>query len=143
MITDEFEGQCWTQEVQWPDDTRPEAWGINCYKTDTSAAGLSKEPGKIHTGMNSGYAALNHAYHLGAERVILLGYDMQMENDRRHWFGAHPDGMEVASNYGNFIARFQTVRPADYGMEVWNCTRRTALRCFPVYDLDDVCAALL
>ena len=78
------------------------------------------------------------AYKLGAERIILLGYDMRMDGEKRHFFGAHPPGLEVASNYQNFIARFQTIRPEDYGLEIWNCTRSTALQHFPVMDLDKV-----
>lgn len=142
-ITNDYEGRCWTQEVQWPDDKDPAAWGIKCLKADTGACGLSTDPGKVHTGKNSGYAAINLAYHLGAERILLLGYDMKMRGNTRHWFGAHPDGMEVASDYASFAEQFATIYPADYGIEIWNVTRDTALRCFPLYDLDDVVRGLV
>lgn len=128
--------------MQWPKDERPEAWGITCLKADTNAGGLSKDPEKVHTGRNSGYAAVGLAYNLGAERIILLGYDMKMRGETRHWFGAHPDGMEVASNYSSFIERFRTIHPPAYGIDIWNCTRDTALDCFPLYDLDEVVEAL-
>ena len=103
---------------------------------------MSKDPETVVTGKNSGYAAVNLAYHLGAERILLLGFDMKMRGDSRHWFGAHPDGMEVHSNYAMFIAAFKTIHPAAYGLEIWNVTRDTALDCFPRYDLDELCAAL-
>jgi len=128
--------------VQWPDNQKPEAWGITAFEADTGAHGLSRDPKKIHTGMNSGYAAVNLAYHLGATRILLLGYDMQLDGDKRHWFGAHPAGMEVDSNYSNFMRQFGTIKPAEYGIEVWNCTRRTAMKCFPIYDLDEVIGRL-
>lgn len=67
---------------------------------------------------------------------------MKMRGNTRHWFGAHPDGMEVASDYASFAAQFATIYPADYGISIWNVTRDTALRCFPLYDLDEVCAGL-
>jgi hypothetical protein len=92
----------------------------------------------VHTGSNSGYAAINLAYHLGAERVLLLGYDMMVRAGKRHWFGNHPQGMDANSNYASFVARFRTINPADYGIEIWNVTRETALDCFPRYDLDEI-----
>ena len=68
----------------------------------------------------------------------MLGYDMKMHGDKRHWFGAHPEGMEVASNYASFIEQFKTIQPQQYGLDIWNVTRDTALSCFPIYDLDEI-----
>jgi len=139
-ITRDFDGVCWTQNVQWPETQPPEQWGIRCL-TSENKPGLSTEWPIIHQGRNSGFQALNLAGHLGNWdcRIILLGYDMQMEGDKRHWFGPHPEGMEVNSNYPDFISAFQSTLPVSkYGIEVWNCTRSTALRCYPWYDLDDV-----
>ena len=96
----------------------------------------------IHTGHNSGFAAVGLAYNLGAKRIILLGYDMQMKGNQRHWFGAHPAGMEVNSNYNQYMTTFRSIRCENYGIEIWNCTRSTALNCFPIYDLDDLLLTL-
>ena len=63
---------------------------------------------------------------------------MKMRGGSRHWFGAHPEGMEVDSNYASFAAQFKTIDPQRYGIEIWNVTRDTALHHFPRYDLDDV-----
>lgn len=139
-VARDFDGKCWTQNVQWPKDKDPAAWGITCLQANTDAPGLATDPGQVHTGKNSGYAAINLALHLGATRVLLLGYDMKMDGDKRHWFGAHPAGMEVDSNYPSFIERFRTIEPAAYGMEIWNVTRSTALDCFPCFNLDEVAA---
>jgi len=103
---------------------------------------LSREWPILHQGQNSGYQAVNLAYLLGATRILLLGYDMQMKGDQRHWFGAHPPPMEVGSNYPAFLQCFATIKPAEYGIEIWNVTRETALQCFPLYDLDECYAAL-
>lgn len=103
---------------------------------------MSRDAETIHTGSNSGYAAVNVAYHLKAKRILLLGYDMKVQGDKRHFFGAHPPGMEVDSNYASFMTKFATINPADYGLEIWNVTRDTAMTCFPVYDLDEVAEVL-
>ena len=120
---------------------QPEQWGITKL-TSIDAPGLSKKQGTIHRGDNSGYQAINLAYLLGAERIILLGFDMMMHGTQRHWFGDHPGDMNAASSYPSFMRHFETIKPADYGLEIWNCSRRTAMDCFPKHDLDECLASL-
>lgn len=131
----------WTQSEGWPVNQKPEAWGIKCLKGVTGKYGLSREQGTVHTGHNSGFAAINLAYLLGATRIILIGYDMMLHGGKRHWFGDHPGRLNAASNYQQFMTALATIKPADYGIEIWNCSRKTALTCFPIHDLDEVCAA--
>ena len=142
----DFEGALWTQDIQWSEKNgKPidaAQWGIRQLKGDTDSRGLSRDPNVIHCGRNSGFAAVNLAYLLGAERILLLGYDMQMQAGRRHWFGAHPEGLEVDSDYGLFMHAFRTIHPEKYGIEIWNLSRDTALSCFPRYDLDEICDRL-
>ena len=142
-VSKEFEGACWTQDKQWNDKgcTPAEQWGIKTLVSE-GKPGLSRQQGVIHQGRNSGYQAVNLAYLLGAERIVLLGYDMKMRGDQRHWFGAHPNGLEVHSDYTSFIMAYETIKPSEYGLEIFNATRDTALHCFPVVDLDELCAAL-
>src|ERR1043166_8946509 len=52
---------------------------------NTGEFGLEEDPTGLRTGRNSGYQAINLAYHLGATRILLLGFDMQGS----HYFGAH------------------------------------------------------
>jgi uncharacterized Rossmann fold enzyme len=92
----------------------------------------------VNGGGNSGYQAINLAYHLGAERVILLGYDMHCHSGQSHWFGDHPKDFASNTQYERFIKRFRTIKPADYGIEILNCSRVTALDAFPRYSLDDL-----
>lgn len=97
------------------------------WKPDAAKPGLGKDC--IHHGKNSGYQAVNLAYLLGATRVLLLGYDMQKLNGQRHFFGEHPEGpMRQDSPYTEFIEAFKTI---DTDMEIINCSRQTALTCFP------------
>jgi len=42
---------------------------------ETGREGLELEPNGIRTGGNSGYAAINVAYHLGAKKIVLMGFD--------------------------------------------------------------------
>lgn len=94
--------------------------------------GLCTVPGKLHQGSNSGYQALNLAYHLGAERIALIGYDMQLTDGHLHWFGTHPQGMRNPSSIKSWAKHFVALSKdlAREGVDVTNCTRQTALTCF-------------
>lgn len=107
-------------------------------EADTKAPGLSRDKTRIHTGRNSGYAAIGLAYNLGATRILLIGFDMMIQGTKRHWFGDHPGKMNAASNYMDFREAFGTIKPAEYGIEIWNCSRQTALEHFPIYNLDEI-----
>jgi len=138
-ITRDFDGKLWTQRVQWTQE--PENWGITCLESEPEtgqAFDLCAEPGRIHTGLNSGYAAINLAYHLGAKSIILLGYDMGYRDSRTHWFNDRPDHLNVKSDYTGFIKRFNTIDPKKHGIEILNASRKTALTCFPLVDLEDL-----
>lgn len=96
--------------------------------------GLTRDPSELRTGKNSGYQAINLAVHFGAKRIVLLGYDMQGD----HFFGSHPDKSKppFAVCLRNFSTLVSPLR--DLGVEIVNCTRRTALKCFPQQALEDV-----
>ena len=103
--------------------------------------GLSTNPAGVCTGAHSGYQAINLAVHLGARRVVLLGYDMQPDHEGRdHYFGSHPHGMPLP--YRLFLARFPTiVEPLkELGIEVMNASRDTALDIFPLCSIQEALA---
>jgi len=93
--------------------------------------GLELDPHGVKTGRNSGYQAINVAVHLGAARILLLGYDMKRgEKGKSHFFGEHPDGQQ--SPYDRFILAFRAlVQPlAALKIDIVNCTRETHLTYF-------------
>lgn len=102
--------------------------------------GLSLDPTKLCLGANGGYQAINLAVLLGAARIVLLGYDMQLgPKGQRHWHRDHPSGSFNAP-LQNFRQKFPTlVEPLQRaGVEVINCSRQTALTCFPRQSIEDV-----
>lgn len=108
---------------------------------NTGPFGLELDRRCLRDGRNSGYAAINLAVHFGATRILLLGYDMMRgDDDRGHWFGEHP--VVDRSPYEQFRESFDTmtVSLAALGIEVLNCSRRTALTTFPVVALEDALA---
>lgn len=111
-------------------------WGVTVLGL-TGAEGLELNPNALKTGQNSGYQALNLSVHLGAARVILLGYNMQQVKGREYFAGDDHTFKDRSSPYGDFLKRFYTiVKPLQsLGIEVINCTPDSALKCFPMMPL--------
>lgn len=130
-----FAGQLWTQ------DQEAKAMVPNVVRSQR-AAGLSREPGLINQGANSGYQGMNLAYQGGVRRMILLGFDMRTDGKKTHWHGDHPAPLNSANPYRQWVQNFQQLAAdllAD-GVEVINATPHSALRCFPMADWQEVLA---
>ncbi|MFV1983009.1 MAG: hypothetical protein ACC657_05650 [Thiohalomonadales bacterium] len=85
----------------------------------------------VSGGGNSGYQAVNLAYILGAKTILLLGFDMFGD----HYFGKHPKTLVNGSPFDMFIKSFESITK---DIEIINCTRKTALNCFPKMSLESV-----
>lgn len=86
---------------------------------------------------NSGAAAVSLAYMFGAARIYLLGYDCQRTGGKVHWHGDHPKGLGNAGSMPTWAKKFQ--RCAEHvRVPVINCTRSTALTCWPRQELEQV-----
>lgn len=87
--------------------------------------------------VNSGLMAMHLAKDKGAERILLLGFDMH----GTHYFGSHTARWgkspgDVLTNtsekrFRQHLAEFRNWR----GCDVLNCTPNSALKCFPMGDL--------
>lgn len=91
---------------------------------------------------NSGAAAISLAAHRGASTIILLGYDCQYTDGKRHWHGDHPRGMGNAGSIVKWMRGFEELATAleKAGVRVLNATRETALTCWPRTSLDEALA---
>ena len=115
---------------------------------NTGIRGLETSPHGLKNGRNSGYQAIGLAYHLGASRILLLGYDMQIGPDHQErWHGAHdPHAKTDPDQFMRRMAMFREVfesivRPLqNAGVRVVNCTRQTALTVFPQMALEEALA---
>lgn len=105
--------------------------------------GVCFDPTAIRTTHNSGGAAINVAVHLGARRIILLGYDMGPDDRGRRYFH-DTEATQLRSPYLTFRKRIATmVEPLRAaGIEVLNCSRQSRLECFPRVPLETALEAL-
>ena len=105
----------------------------------TGEEGLEAAPTGLRSGRHSGYAAINLAVHLGAVRILLLGYSLGPVGNETHFFGRHPKTLPETTDagYQRFRAAYETLAPAleARGIFVLNCTPWTKLKTFPRVEL--------
>lgn len=59
-------------------------------KDKTKNLGISNNPSLVCWNNNSGAAAISLAAHFGVKRIVLLGFDMNLDEKRvSHWHGSH------------------------------------------------------
>lgn len=107
---------------------------------NTGPEGLDENNWCLRHGSNSGYQAIHFAYHLGANPIILLGYDMRVDGFRTHWHHGHPGQSPAGFTRtirDHMLPKFDSLaRELDArGIEVFNATPDSALKCFPLADV--------
>lgn len=101
--------------------------------------GLSRDPGMLVDGRNSGFQALNLAILAGALKVLLLGFDGKPANDgRSHMLGPHPRETPEGAyqQYVEAMVRAESDVRA-LGVTVINCSPGSAIRVWPQMPLAD------
>ena len=66
-------------------------------------------------------------------RILPLGFDMQTKS-KKHWFGSHPKEMDREHGFAAWRENF---RNANCPTPIINCSRATALDCFPRSTIQD------
>lgn len=129
-------------------DTEDGAFGPEVQVVDY--AGNKKEPWKTepnislslergcYSGGNSGFSALNLALCLGADPIILLGYDMLGRDGKPAWFHDGYEGLSswqrMASCYDKFRSNFEKAfalpQNAEYAKSIRNFSHDSSLDIF-------------
>jgi len=97
-------------------------------------AGFSSDPAVIHYGHNSGYQAVNLALLKGATKVVLVGFDMRVVDEKTHFFGSHPKPLRDNTSFKNFIKAFEVSKSP---VPIVNATPGSALTCYPMMPLEE------
>jgi hypothetical protein len=110
-------------------DSRPE----NHKDGHVHKEGLCVTPNGVRTGGNSGHQAINLAFHTGAGKILLIGFDQH----GTHWFGDHPTPSNP--DYSSLEKRYETLCAAlkTQGVPIRNCTPGSKLNAFTRGDLAD------
>lgn len=117
---------------------RSEPYAGADWLTATGPEGFEPDPGGLRTAGMSGYQALNLCTHLGARKVLLVGYDCK-GGTADHWFGKHPDECrrEIMRPFEKRAHHFDKIAGplAERGIDVVNCTPGSAITAFRRGDL--------
>jgi len=107
--------------------------------------GLSDDPTKIRWNRNSGSSAINLAVHLGAKRIMLLGFDMKLKDHKdQHWhklYGKKPKKeSQIQKTFIRHSEGFPKIaRDAKrLGVEILNVNPDSAITAFERVNLSDV-----
>ncbi len=104
------------------------------YMRRAQGGGMSSDETVLNAGGNSGFGALNFAYHMRPRKIALFGFDMaEMAN---HWHGRRPINVSVMSErtrlrcIESFAIAAAHIREA--GIAVANCNPNSAITAFPL-----------
>ena len=102
--------------------------------------GLSENPGLVSWNGNTGAAAINLALHTGVARIMLLGFDMNIDGSAmQHWhnlYGKGPvndDRRKKKLPFGRHMLGFPKIAEdaKKIGVEIINVSANSAIDCFP------------
>jgi hypothetical protein len=102
---------------------------------------LFGEIGKVGAAGNSGFQALNLAVQFGANRILLVGFDVHGRGGE-HWYGRNGWGFAnnpTEDNYRRWRAAFEAcaIDLEARGIEVINASRFSDLKCFKKLSVPD------
>ena len=117
-------------------------WVKFVQRDNTKVRGLTDNPKKVSWNYNSGAAAINLAVHLGAKKIVLLGFDMKLQNNNQHWHNVYN-----TSNKKRFHLPFERhlrgfpniAKDAEkLGVEILNASPDSAITVFKKVNVKDL-----
>ena len=102
--------------------------------------GISFEPNLISWNGNSGAAAINLAVHFGVKRILLLGFDMSLdEKQNQHWHKFYNTSLKsVDITFKRHGMSFPVIaKDLEGKVEVINCSLDSKISCFPKGNIKD------
>lgn len=104
--------------------------------------GLSKLPDRLCWNGNSGAAAINLAVHTGVKQIILLGFDMNLDQDKnQHWHKEYATPLDkVQDNFTRHLKGFPKIASdaKEMGVEILNANPDSAIDVFTKVNLKDI-----
>jgi len=103
--------------------------------------GISNKPGRVSWNNNSGAAAINFAVHLGAKRIFLLGFDMQLVDNHQHWHSQYHVGKSKPKSlpFDMHLRAFPDIATdaKKMGIEIINVSPDSRINVFPKVSLKE------
>jgi len=97
-------------------------------------------PGYVGSGANGGFQAINLVVQFGAKRILLIGYDMRIDQGD-HWHNRHPP--PLANPYEPVVSQWRRAidgaapKLRELEVEIVNCSAVSALKNYPKMTLPE------
>ena len=106
--------------------------------SNTVIGGLTDNPNDLR-GNNSGHQAINIAYHMQYEQVVLIGFDLNRNAQSCHWHKDHRRLTNRDMFEDRMLPEFEKTAEwlKDKEMNVYNLNRKSAIQGFTFADLRD------
>jgi len=126
-------------------DKAQKEWIKYIPKDNNKSQGITTRSSHVSWNGNSGAAAINLAYHLGAKRIFLLGFDMNLNNkENEHWHNVYgrntnkrpPHKLPFARHLLGFPAIAKDAK--ELGVEIINVNPKSAIENFPRISLKQI-----
>lgn len=138
---DAYKGYKVSMNICWPGRDKSIADQPDIWIIQRKHGGFERRHGYLSFNHSSGAAAINLAYRLGASRIILLGFDMQLVNSERNY----KEHVQMASrNKDSFpymrqgMENLARAMKGIKGVEVLNANPESALTCFKKVNVEEV-----
>jgi len=109
--------------------------GIKYLSQDVNKShGISSVPYTVCWNANSGAAAISLAAHLGAKKIVLLGFDMQLGSQgTSHWHNEYPKSVTRNPVFIRHLRGFPSIAKdaESMGIEIVNASPNSVIDCFP------------
>lgn len=102
--------------------------------------GIETTKNSLAHGNNSGYAAINLALHLGAKRIVLLGYDMGNSGNTSHFHDGYPVNQTSEQVYTkHFLPGFTILKDQiqGKGIQIFNACLTSKLNVFKKITIEE------
>lgn len=104
--------------------------------------GISSNRTAVCWNANSGAAAISVAAHAGAKRIVLLGFDMKLEDNKHHWHGLYRPGGRAANSlpFHRHLPGFKQIAKdaRQKGIEIINASPNSTIEDLPKMSVKEV-----
>jgi len=113
---------------------------IKVLEQNKKKRGIEFSPTSICWNFNSGSAAINLAVHLGVKKIILLGFDMQVDKQKnQHWHKFYQGNKKTVGGTMNMHLKSFPIIAEDLKgkVEVINASPNSRIECFPKMSIEE------
>lgn len=91
--------------------------------------GIETDPTKVCWNKTTGSSAINLAYHLGAKKIVLLGFDMKLVGIKNNWHDDHQTQGDKPDPYPRFMKAWEPLVKdlKNLDVELINCCMDSAI----------------